>query len=83
MPLPGLAHLPATLAWRPFLEPLPLHDPWFALLIPLVLVIALVYKTLKLPDLADLPGATARLTGLILLALALAAATLYLLTLIV
>ena len=73
-----IALLPAlTLAWRPFLEPLPLSDQWMWLIIPLAFVIALVYRTLKLPDLARLPMQTLRLTVMILLFMVAAAAILF------
>jgi hypothetical protein len=39
-----------TLAWRPFLDPMDLHDPWFWLLIPLALLIAMAYKAVRVPD---------------------------------
>jgi len=68
------------LAYRPFLDPLPLHDWWLALLLPLTLAIAVVYKTLKLESLERLWPEVARLTGTIVLALAGAAVALYYVT---
>ncbi|MEX2673019.1 MAG: hypothetical protein WD294_13020 [Phycisphaeraceae bacterium] len=68
---------PAVLAYRPFLDPLDLHDHWLWLLPPLAFVIALVYKTLKLPHLDHLWPQTFRLTGVILLVAALAAGALW------
>ncbi len=67
-------------AWRPFLDPLPLHEHWMWLLLPLTLVIALVYKTLKTEDLSKLPGQTLRLTVTILVFMAVAAGGLLLIT---
>lgn len=76
----ALAAAPAlTLAWRPFLDPIDLHDHWLWLLPPLAFAIALVYKTLKLPDLDHLWSQAFRLTGMILLIAASAAALLWLL----
>ena len=74
------AWIPIGLAWRPFLEPLPLHAHWMWLLLPLAVAIALVYKTLKLPTLDGLMGETAKLTALIVVAMIAAAALLWLLT---
>lgn len=68
------------LAWRPFLDPLPLHEPWMWLLVPLALAIAVVYKTLKLEDLRDVPVQAARLTGVIVLSMIAAATLLWMIT---
>lgn len=43
-----------TLAWRPFLDPLPLDHVWFLLLIPMAVFIALAYKGVRTPELKDL-----------------------------
>lgn len=67
----------AVLGYRPFLDPLDLHDHWLWLLPPLALAIALVYKTLKLPHLDHLWSQTLRLTAVILLIAVLAAAGLW------
>lgn len=40
------------LAWRPFLDPLPLHQWWWLTLIPLSLFVSMTYKAVRLPDLA-------------------------------
>lgn len=73
----------SLLAWTPLLQPLPLHGAWMWLAIPLAAAIAVVYKTLKLTDLADLPAEAIRLTVIILIALLVAAAGLWTLTAIV
>lgn len=39
-----------VLAWRPFLDPLPAQDWWWALLLPLTLGIAVAYKAVKVRD---------------------------------
>ena len=75
----GVALLP-TLAWRPFLEPLPIDAAWLWLCVPLVLGVAVVYKTIKLPDLRDLPRESLKLAGQVLLFMTLAAGALTLLT---
>lgn len=73
MALPAMV----TLAWRPFLEPLPLADHWMWLIIPLSLIISLVYRTLKMKDLTGLVGQTVRLTVMILVFMVAAAIVLY------
>lgn len=43
-----LAHLSGVLAYRPFLEPLPLHGAaWWLLIIPLALGVSVVYKAVR------------------------------------
>ncbi len=39
------------LAYRPFLDPLDLHQVWFLLLIPLSLGVSVTYKAVRLPTL--------------------------------
>lgn len=75
----GLLSL-VTLAWRPFLEPLPLHEHWMWLLLPLTLIISLVYKTLKTEDLSKLAWQTLRLTITILVFMVIAAVVLWAIT---
>jgi hypothetical protein len=71
----------ASLAgYRPFLDPLPLDTYWLLLLPPLVLAIAVIYKTIKLDDLAQLPRQALFLAGQIVAFMALAAAALWLIT---
>lgn len=75
-----LALLTLTLAWRPFVEPLDLHQQWLWLLPPIVVAVAVVYKSLKMPrfTFALLLSESARLSAYILLLMALAGAALYL-----
>jgi hypothetical protein len=68
------------LAYRPFLEPLPLDTYWLLLLPPLVLAVSVVYKTIKLEDLAELPGQALFLSGQIIAFMILAAAALWMIT---
>ncbi len=68
------------LAYRPFLDPLPLDTYWLLLLPPLAIGIALVYKTIKLDDLKQLPREAAFLAAQIVAFMALAAVALWLLT---
>ena len=57
----------AVLGYTPFLEPLPIEGIWWMLAVPLVLGVAVVYKTLKLDDLSALPREAALLAGSVLL----------------
>jgi hypothetical protein len=74
---PLLTSLITSLAWRPFLDPLDIHELWYLLLPPLVFAIALVYKALKLPTLERIWIDTTRLAAYILMLIALAAVALY------
>lgn len=44
-----------TLAYRPFLDPLPLQDLWFLLLIPVSFCVSLAYKAVRVQDMKQLP----------------------------
>lgn len=59
-------------AWRPLLDPLPLHRFWPLLLIPLVAALAAVYKAIKLPRIErfgrEVAGLAAQIVGLLVLA---------------
>ncbi|MCE9588996.1 MAG: hypothetical protein K8S99_00550 [Planctomycetes bacterium] len=68
------------LAYTPFRDPMPLDTYWLLLLPPLVLAIALVYKTIKLDDLSLLPRQATFLAGQIIAFMVLAAAALWLIT---
>jgi len=70
------------LAYVPFLDPLPWDHElfWLSLLLPLVVVISVVYKTIKLPDLKQLPRQAGMLTVQIVVFMVLAACALWLLT---
>lgn len=72
--------LPVTLAYRPFLDPLPLDTYWLMLLPPLVLAAAVVIKTIRLQDLSQLPKQATMLALQILIFMGLAAAGLWLIT---
>jgi len=69
-----------TLAYLPFVHPLPLDTYWLLLMPPMVLAIAIVYKAIKLDDLAELPKQAMFLTAQILAFMVLAAAALWLLS---
>jgi hypothetical protein len=67
------------LAWRPFLDPLNLHDYWWAFLFPLSLWVAFCYKAVRVADLRELPRATAVLALQIILAMILLGAAVFIL----
>lgn len=56
---PPVDHLLAAAAGytRPFLQPLPIWDHWWALLFPLLAAICIVYKACKVTRLSELPKA--------------------------
>lgn len=58
-----------SLAWRPFLDPLNLHEYWWAFLLPLALGISVAYKAIRVADMADYPRQVAIMTGQIVLAM--------------
>lgn len=66
-----------TLAWTPFIDPVPgawLHH-WYLYLIPVSFLIAVTYKAIRMRDLKGYPAAVAIMTiqivlGMIALALA-------------
>ena len=70
------------LAYTPFLDPLPWDSQvlWLLMLLPLVVVVSVVYKTIKLPDLKELPRQAGMLTVQIVVFMVLAACVLWLLT---
>ena len=43
------------LAYIPFLDPLPIDPFWLLLMIPLVVLVSAIYKTIRVDDLATLP----------------------------
>jgi hypothetical protein len=43
------------LAYRPFLDPLPVWDNWFLLIIPLCAAVAIVYKAMKCRSMTQVP----------------------------
>lgn len=62
------------LAWRPFVDPFRgAWDYWYLLLLPLAILIALIYKAIRLDDLKQLFAQTSR-AALKLLAIFLACA---------
>lgn len=71
------------LAYRPFIDPLPIGNSggWVWLFVPLVILVALAYKTIKLRDLRELPRQATVLTLQIVIFMGAAASALWVLTL--
>jgi hypothetical protein len=44
-----------VLAWKPFVQPLPVWDYWPLLLLPLCAGLAIVYKSIKCSDMRRVP----------------------------
>lgn len=57
-----LEALAASCAYRPFLEPAPIDRYWLWLLPPLIVIVAVVYRTIKSDDLREVPRRAAYLT---------------------
>ncbi len=79
-PLTSVAAFLPMLAWRPFLEPLPVDRFWLLLIVPMALAIAIVYKALRIDDLRQLPRKAAGLAAQIILYMALAALVVWTIT---
>ncbi|MEO1235215.1 MAG: hypothetical protein AAFX76_00345 [Planctomycetota bacterium] len=71
-----------ALAYRPFLDPLPIGNSpaWTLLFIPLVVLVSIAFKTIKLRDLNKLPRQAATLSIQIFVFMGATAALLWLLT---
>ncbi|MEM8737820.1 MAG: hypothetical protein AAGG38_04990 [Planctomycetota bacterium] len=71
-----------VLAYRMFVDPLPIGNSpaWGLLLIPLVVLVSVAFKTIKLRDLRKLPRQAATLSVQIFVFMGLAAAVLWLVT---
>ena len=66
----------AARAFRPFWQPLPVWDYWYLLLLPLCLGISIVYKSIKVRTMRQMPREASVIFVMILLGMALAAVTL-------
>lgn len=75
----ALGLISPQLAYRPFLEPLPVWDYWIWLLLPLVFAISVVYKSVRVESMRRVPLEAVRLMLWIVVAMAIAAAALLLL----
>jgi hypothetical protein len=65
------------LAYRPFLDPLPVWDYWFLLILPLCAAVTIVYKSIKCRSMSQVPGEAAHILILILLGFAASGAALW------
>lgn len=61
---------------RPFLQPMPVWDYWYLLLLPLVVGVAVVYKAIKCRTMRQVPGEAAHILMWIFIGFAAAAAVL-------
>jgi hypothetical protein len=61
---------------RPFLQPLPVWNFWYVLILPLCAAVAVVYKSIKCRSMSQVPRQAATITLWILLSFAAAAAAL-------
>ena len=73
-----IAWMLPLLAYRPFLDPAPIDRYWLWFLPPLILIIALVYRTIKTETLKGLPRRAGYLAFQISVFMVLAGAALWL-----
>ncbi len=74
---PAVVHLTCAV-WKPLLQPLPVDRYWMWLMPPLLIAIAVVWKTIKIDDPAKLPRQTASLAAQFVVLMIVAAAVLWL-----
>ncbi len=72
--------VPVVPAFRPFLDPVPIDPYWMVMLLPMVIAIAVVYKTIKTDRLEKIPREAAVLAAQIVAFMVMAAAALWMLT---
>ena len=65
-----------ALAYRPFLDPLPVWDQWYLLLLPLCVAVSVVYKSIKCATMRQVPAEATRTTVYIIIGMVAAAAVL-------
>ena len=65
---------------RLFLQPLPLDRYWLVMVLPMIAAICVVYKTIKLEDISQLPRQACALAVQISLFMVLASAVLWIVT---
>ncbi|MEO0588140.1 MAG: hypothetical protein AAF078_10915 [Planctomycetota bacterium] len=71
------------MGWRVFLEPAPFEAGWVWLILPIVVAICVVFKTIRTPQMSRVPRASAFLVVQVMVFMVLAAAGLWLLVLVV
>jgi hypothetical protein len=69
----------ALLAWRPFLDPIDAHRVWWALLVPLALLVSIAYKAVRLHSMRRYWVEVASMTGQIVVWMVLLGAATYVL----
>jgi hypothetical protein len=52
---PILSSAGRALAYTPFVNPLPVWDYWYVLILPLAAAVSVVYKSIKLERMRDVP----------------------------
>ena len=82
--VPALGFVAGTLGairppYRPFIDPLDVHGYWWAMLLPMAIGIALVYKAVRVRDLSRYWREVLVMTGEIIVGMVLLAAASYLL----
>ena len=65
-----------TLAYTPLIDPLPVHNEWYLLIIPIAIFIAIGYKAIRCTDMKQYPREVFVFTMQILIGLGLLAAAL-------
>lgn len=68
------------LGYTPFLDPLPIDRYWMWLIVPLVVLVSLTYKTLKVTELSQLPRQAGLMALQVLAFMVCAAVAVWLLT---
>lgn len=59
----------ATLAWRPFIDPIDAHGWWFLLLLPIALLVSLTWKAVRIDNIKRLPRPVLVMTVQVVLAM--------------
>jgi hypothetical protein len=66
-----------TLAWRPFLDPINIHELWWALLVPMALGVSVVYKAVRVKTMDHYWREVVIMTAQIVLAMIMLGAAVY------
>ncbi|MFN7021072.1 MAG: hypothetical protein ACK4WH_07060 [Phycisphaerales bacterium] len=74
---PATAPAPSDLPWRPFIDPINVHQGWYWLLIPMAFGVAVVYKAVRMQELNRYWLQVAYLTAQIVIAMILLGAATY------
>jgi len=63
-----------VLGYTPFIDAMRIHDPWYLLIVPMVVLLAIGYKAVRVADARDYPREVVMFTVQVLVAMALLAA---------